>query len=299
LVNTASLPMTTPCSFAPISAPHIHQGCESRTALVCSTCGIEIQVQAMSDGSGPWSAAGYQRGTCDSFGSRSLFFANSTPSGVIETSVSHTPPTLQRRPSEGPEVSRSTRHRVTVGGVLRRAVMTMTFQEACEAVCAPGTRFEIQETDVRGVPTKVFAGTPPNIRYLFAAAAARTDDFIVFEDERWPMPRVTELIGQIGHALVAELGVAKGDRVAIAMRNYPEWIAAFAAITSVGAVAVPMNAWWQTDEMVFALADSGSTIVIADADRLNRMRAAEAGSIDRHRRHRARARRASRRRPFP
>ncbi len=155
----------------------------------------------------------------------------------------------------------------------------MTFQEACAQVCAPGTRFEIQEVDVAGIPTKVFAGTPPNMRYLFAAAAARTDDFIVFEDERWPMPRVLELVGQIGHALVHDLGVANGDRVAIAMRNYPEWIAAFAAITAVGAVAVPMNAWWQTDEMVFALDDSGSNVVIADADRLDRMRSAESGSI--------------------
>ena len=168
---------------------------------------------------------------------------------------------------------------VTLGGCVITGRMTMDFHDACAAVCAAGTRFEIQEVDVLGVPTKVFTGTPPNIRYLFAAAAARTDDFIVFEDERWPMPRVIELIGRIGHALVHDLGVTKGDRIAIAMRNYPEWIAAFAAITSVGAVAVPMNAWWQTDEMVFALGDSDSKIVIADADRLNRMRAAEPGSI--------------------
>ena len=157
--------------------------------------------------------------------------------------------------------------------------MTITFQEACAAVCAPGTRFEIEEIDVAGVPTKVFAGTPPNLRYLFAAARARTDDFIVFEDERWPMPKVMELIGQISHALVHDLGVEQGDRVAIAMRNSPEWIAAFAAITSVGAIAVPMNAWWQTDEMVFALADSGARIVFADGDRLARLRAAEPGSV--------------------
>jgi long-chain acyl-CoA synthetase len=157
--------------------------------------------------------------------------------------------------------------------------MTTDFHEACAAVCAPGTRFEIEEVDVFGVPTKVFAGTPPNIRSLFAAAATRTDDFIVFEDERWSMSRMIALIGQIGHALVHDLGVTNGDRVAIAMRNYPEWIAAFAAVTSVGAVAVPMNAWWKTDEMVFALNDSGSTVVIADAARLDRLRAAEQGSV--------------------
>jgi long-chain acyl-CoA synthetase len=155
----------------------------------------------------------------------------------------------------------------------------MDFHEACAQLCAPGTRFEIQEIDIRGIPTKVFAGTPPNLRLLYAAAAGRTDDFIVFEDERWTMPDVLALIGRIGDALVNRLGVEQGDRVAIAMRNYPEWIAAFAAITSVGAIAVPMNAWWKTDEMVYALEDSGATIVIADADRLDRLRAAERGSV--------------------
>lgn len=158
--------------------------------------------------------------------------------------------------------------------------MTMTFQEACAAVCAPGTMFEIQETEVLGRTSKVFAGTPPNIRALFALAAARTDEFIVFEDERWTMPDVLDMAGRIGHLLVDDLGVAKGDRVAIAMRNYPEWIAAFVAITSVGAVVVPMNAWWVTDELVFAIEDSGSKVVIADAERLGRMRDALDGAID-------------------
>ena len=158
--------------------------------------------------------------------------------------------------------------------------MTMTFQDACAAVCAPGTMFEIQETEVLGRTSKVFAGTPPNIRALFAIAAARTDEFIIFEDERWTMPQVMEMAGQIGHLLVNDLGVTKGDRVAIAMRNYPEWIAAFAAITSVGAVVVPMNAWWVTEELVFAIEDSGSKVVIADMERLARLQDAAPGAID-------------------
>ena len=158
--------------------------------------------------------------------------------------------------------------------------MTMTFQEACAAVCAPGSMFEIQETEVLGQTSKVFAGTPPNIRALFELAALRTDEFIIFENERWTMPQVLKLAGQIGHLLVNGLGVTKGDRVAIAMRNYPEWIAAFVAISSVGAVVVPMNAWWVTDELVFALEDSGSKVVIADAERLQRMQDAAPGAID-------------------
>jgi long-chain acyl-CoA synthetase len=156
----------------------------------------------------------------------------------------------------------------------------MTFQEACTAVCAPGSMFEIQEIEVLGQTSKVFAGTPPNIRALFELAALRTDEFIIFENERWTMPQVLKLAGQIGHLLVSDLGVAKGDRVALAMRNYPEWIAAFAAITSVGAVVVPMNAWWVTDELVFAIKDSGSKVVIADAERLQRMQDAAPGAID-------------------
>ncbi len=158
----------------------------------------------------------------------------------------------------------------------------MTFHEACAAVCAPGTPFEIQEADVLGVPTKVFAGTPPNMRYLFAMAAARTDDFIVYEDERWTMPQVLQLAGQIGSALHHDLGVERGDRVAIAMRNYPEWIAAFTAITSMGAIAVPLNAWWVTDEIVFALDDSGAKVVFADDERLARLNDAPDGAIDAH-----------------
>jgi len=149
--------------------------------------------------------------------------------------------------------------------------MPMTYDEACAAVCAPGTMFEITETDVRGIPTKVFAGAPSNIRTLFLMAAARESEFIVYEDERWTMPQVLSMAGRIGHALVNQWGIAKGDRVALAMRNYPEWIAAYAAIVSVGAVAVPLNAWWQSEELRFAIEDSGSAVVFADNERIHRM----------------------------
>ncbi len=157
--------------------------------------------------------------------------------------------------------------------------MPMSYDEACAAVCAPGTMFEITETDVGGVPTKVFLGTPPNILALFQLAALRESEFIVYEDERWTMPQVLDLAGKIGHALVHEWGVAKGDRVSLAMRNYPEWIAAFVAIVSVGAVAVPLNAWWQRDELQFAIDDSGSSVVLADDERLARLSPAATGEV--------------------
>ena len=92
-MKTASLPMTTPCSLAPISAPHIHQGLEISTALVWSTWGMSIQVQRQRLPAG-WSAAATHSNNWDSLGWRSLFLANSTPSSVTATSESHirTPP---------------------------------------------------------------------------------------------------------------------------------------------------------------------------------------------------------------
>jgi len=157
--------------------------------------------------------------------------------------------------------------------------MPMTYDEACAAVCAPGTMFEITETDVRGVATKVFVGAPPNITALFQLAAARESEFIVYEDERWTMPQVLDLAAKIGDALVNTWGVAKGDRVSLAMRNYPEWIAAYVAIVSVGAVAVPLNAWWLREELQFAIKDSGSVVVLADGERLTRILEGEGSEV--------------------
>ena len=61
------------------------------------------------------------------------------------------------------------------------------------------------------------------------------------------------------------------------MRNYPEWILAFTAITSIGAIAVAMNALWQPDEMAYGLADCGAQVLLADQERLDRLARCAAG----------------------
>ena len=61
-----------------------------------------------------------------------------------------------------------------------------------------------------------------------------------------------------------------GDRVALAMRNLPEWPVAFFAIVSLGAIAVPLNAWWTGPELAYGLADSGATVLITDYRRHER-----------------------------
>ena len=63
-------------------------------------------------------------------------------------------------------------------------------------------------------------------------------------------------------------GIESGDHVAIAMRNYPEWMMAHWAINSIGAAVVGMNAWWVADELDYALNDSKPKVLIADDRRL-------------------------------
>jgi long-chain acyl-CoA synthetase len=156
--------------------------------------------------------------------------------------------------------------------------MTLSFDEAIAAVTAPGQRFEIVETEVLGRSMRVFKNTPPSLRHIFTTARDRGDQtFLVYENERWSFGHVTDHVEALGATLVERYGVAKGDRVAVAMRNYPEWIVAYAAITSIGAVVVPLNAWWTTEEIDYGLRQSESQVVIADHERVTRMEPLAAG----------------------
>ena len=147
----------------------------------------------------------------------------------------------------------------------------MSWDEAVGAITAPGERFEIVDSEIRGVPLKVFKNTPPSLRAAFQVARTRPDDiFLVYQDERLTFGQVMASIDELAAGLVENFDVKPGDRVSIAMRNYPEWIIAFAAITSVGGIAVCLNAWWTAEEMTYGLEDSGSTLLIADAERIER-----------------------------
>jgi long-chain acyl-CoA synthetase len=150
----------------------------------------------------------------------------------------------------------------------------LTWDEAVAAVTAD-PRFALGEVDVDGVTQTVFLNAPPTLRDLFGLWPARGDAlFLVYEDERRTFAEVADEVAALGAALVGRYGVQRGDRVAIAMRNLPEWIIAFAAITSIGAVSVSLNGWWTPDELDYGLDDSGASVLIADPERIERTRAA-------------------------
>jgi long-chain acyl-CoA synthetase len=136
---------------------------------------------------------------------------------------------------------------------------------------APGAPFEIEERVIRGVPTRVWKNTPPTLRALFLAARAHGDKiFVVHEEERVSFEGFARAALAIASALAAA-GVCKGDRVALVMRNLPEWPAAFFGIALTGAIVVPLNAWWTGPELQYGLIDSGAKAAIVDAERLERM----------------------------
>src|SRR4051794_28059518 len=115
--------------------------------------------------------------------------------------------------------------------------MTMSYADAMTAVTAPGERFETDLVEIRGATVTVFRNAPPSLREIVATTRARGDGiFLVYEDERWTFSQFAGQVDALAAALVARYGIAKGDRVAIGMRNYPEWVVAFAAITSLGAI---------------------------------------------------------------
>jgi long-chain acyl-CoA synthetase len=148
--------------------------------------------------------------------------------------------------------------------------MSMTFLEANATITGPGQIFELIDAEVRGVKMRVFKNAPAHLGQLFAGSRAHGDKpFLVYENETFTFAQAADHIDALASLLVNTYGVKKGDRVAVAMRNFPEWVMSFAAIISVGAINVSMNSWWTEDEMDFALEDSGATVLICDQQRFD------------------------------
>lgn len=133
--------------------------------------------------------------------------------------------------------------------------------------------FAIVEAEVDGARIPVFRGTPSSLRAIWDLTAGHGDaTYLVFGEERWTFADTRARVAALAARLVGELGVRKGDRVAVAMRNYPEWAVAFWAGVVTGAVVVPLNAWWTGPELAYALAHSGARVLFCDGEREERLR---------------------------
>lgn len=151
----------------------------------------------------------------------------------------------------------------------------MTVEEAVAHVTTTNPTFEVTEAEIRGTTFRVFKNIPPTVPALLQASREPqgngTAEYLVFQEERWTFDAFCSDINRMARALRDDLGVQPGQPVAIALRNYPELLILMMAISSVGGVVVFLNAWWTTEEMDYALRDSGAKIVFVDAPRLDRL----------------------------
>jgi long-chain acyl-CoA synthetase len=136
----------------------------------------------------------------------------------------------------------------------------------------PGGPFEIVVEDVVGHPMQVYKQRMRSLRELMANNAARADvDWLVQDDRRFTYGEHDRLARVLAHSL-GELGVQRGDRVALVSANVPEWVITWWACAILGATLVPLNAWWKAEELEFGLSDSGAKVLIADSRRIETVR---------------------------
>ncbi|MFP5072164.1 class I adenylate-forming enzyme family protein [Pseudonocardia nantongensis] len=160
----------------------------------------------------------------------------------------------------------------------RGTLPTRGHDEVRAALTAPGAPFETVELGNAGTRVRAWRNAPPTLRAMIENARVYADrDFLVHTPgptgapERLSYAEVYRRVAGLARELVDTHRVRKGDRVAIAMRNLPEWPVAFFAAAAAGAVVVPLNAWWEASELEFGLRDSGARVLIADRERLDRL----------------------------
>ena len=147
----------------------------------------------------------------------------------------------------------------------------MSIAEAHAKLTGPGAPFEIEEKMIRGVRTRTWKNAPPTLRDVFLGGLRFRDrEFLVYDDERATFDSFARATLTLAHRLLAD-GVTKGDRVAVIMRNLPEWPVCFWAGQLVGAIVTPLNAWWTGAELEYGLADSGTRVAFVDGERLERI----------------------------
>ncbi|WP_051051405.1 class I adenylate-forming enzyme family protein [Pacificimonas flava] len=142
-------------------------------------------------------------------------------------------------------------------------------------LCAPGAKFEMETVRIRGVQTRVWKNAPATFADLVRHARTHGErPFVILDDERVSYEAWFRATAHLAAAML-DMGISKGDRVALIMRNLPEWPVVYFAAVSIGAIIVPLNAWWTGAELAYGIEDSGASLLVADCERLDRLQGHE------------------------
>ena len=145
----------------------------------------------------------------------------------------------------------------------------LALAERCRAqLTAPGAPFELTSVNLKGQTLPAYRNAFATLPALLGAGrvhAAR--EFMVYEGDRWTFDRFYQAADALAARLQAEHGVKAGDRVAIAMRNRPEWAVAFTAAALLGAVPAPLNSFGLREELLSGLRDVRPRWLLCDPER--------------------------------
>jgi acyl-CoA synthetase (AMP-forming)/AMP-acid ligase II len=140
------------------------------------------------------------------------------------------------------------------------------FDAAMARLTAAGSPYELAGDDRGG---RYFTKAPSTLGEALAVARDHGDrEFLIYEGERRSFNDLMNEAEALASAFQA-YGIKPGDRVALAMRNYPEWMAAFIGVTSIGAVIVPVNSWGRPDDIAYTVEDAGARVAICDQQRFD------------------------------
>ncbi len=157
---------------------------------------------------------------------------------------------------------------------MAEAVFPVMSIAQCNALMtAPGARFELEEKVINGIKLRVYKNAPLTLRDVVLNSINWDQrEFLIYQDERVTFAAHYKAVAHLATKLRNEFGVKKGDRVAVVMRNYPQWSVGFFAALVIGAIATPLNSWWTGEELEYGLSDSGAKVAIVDPEKLERIR---------------------------
>ncbi|RWU21119.1 acyl-CoA synthetase [Pseudomonas alkylphenolica] len=145
------------------------------------------------------------------------------------------------------------------------------WQTAWRQLIAPGAPFEVVTPD-DGTPRYFRHAAHDMLQVIDAGRVHGDREFLVWQSQRLTFNQYYDQVDRLAGQMIARFGLQPGERVAIAMRNQPAWLVAFAAILRCGAVCVPLNSWGLRNELQYALQDSGSRLLLCDQARLDTLR---------------------------
>ena len=146
----------------------------------------------------------------------------------------------------------------------------MDFNQAVQKVLDTDELFQTENVEIRGTIYKAFNKVPADLKELleYGKKVREWEEFIVYEKEKISYLDFCNQVSKLSSFLQKEVGIKKGDKVAIAMRNYPEYLIILMAVASIGGIVVFVNAWWTTEEMEYGFDDSTAKVCFADKERL-------------------------------